>query len=128
MISIENMSRKRYMLMCCCDRIVRFLTCMPLQLLKDKRSQTPANKTLMRLKKLLFVEVRQEKNCSRASRGFYKFRIHNYKVQLHYYNLLLRTTKYYTVLHNTIPVLLCTTKYYSSTILYYKVLLCTIKY
>ena len=36
-----------------------------------------------------------------------------------YYKVLLRTTKYYSVLQSTTPVLLRTTKYYSSTTKYY---------
>ena len=51
-----------------------------------------------------------------------------YKVLFQYYKVLLRTTKYYSVLQSTTPVLLRTTKYYSSTTPYYKVLLRTTKY
>ena len=42
--------------------------------------------------------------------------------------MLLRTTKYYSVLQSTPPVLLRTTKYYSSPTPYYKVLFRTTKY
>ena len=48
---------------------------------------------------------------------------HQQRSQHLYYKVLLRTTKYYSVLQSITPVLPCTTKYYSNTTLYYKVLL-----
>ena len=52
-----------------------------------------------------------------------------YKVLLQYYRILLRTTKYNSVLQSTstTPILLCTTKYYSSTTPYYRALLRPLK-
>ena len=50
-----------------------------------------------------------------------------YKILLQYYRILLRTTKYNSVLQSTTPILLCTTKYHSSTTPYDRALLRPLK-
>ena len=95
----------------------------------------------------LVIGTTQIYSALHSTTKYYSSTILYYKVLLQYYSVLqsttrvlLRTTKYYSVIPSTIiPVLfcttkyysvlqsttpvLCTTKYYSSTTLYYKVLL-----